>query len=476
MVVGPQDRQRRSPLGNDPLVPPPLLGAAAGLLVQPVYACADILTARGLLVEIDDEALPELALDDALPQQLLVSYSYFHPEEACFVNRVASLTLPDGWLSTVTAGGEPDFGDWRVVFETAPCLPIVDGAGFPFTGHQAGGQFAIAPSGELYLSVGDFGFDGTEGKLPPYPIVPDNSYGRVLQLTPGDGMWASEEVANGLRNPQGLTIDPQGRMWETEHGAMGGDELNLIRRGGNYGWPAVTLGVNYVEPKSDDKYWPFNAETGSHTGYYAPTFAWVPSIAPSNIRAVSGLSPRWDGDLIVGALKDRSITRLQLNGNRVIVAERIDVGRRVRYLEIGHGKLYVLFDYGELAVLTPHEMTESYADLEPLKDQVYDPENPSAVTVIANASILVSRGCIECHSGPGTPKLNGLYEKPIAAQRDIRYSPALASKGGTWTEANLRAFLTDPQAFAPGTEMPKRALSEKDIEEIIWALKLPDDW
>lgn len=405
-------------------------------------------------------------------EYLVVSYSYFHTNNQCFVARLAEAEMAAGWLTRLRNGENMQLGDWKVVFETSPCLPIVDNTGFPFTGHQAGGRMAVAASGDIFLTSGDYGFDGLEGKVPPHPQVPDSGYGKVFRITPSDAdTWTSEIYAMGLRNPQGITIDNQNRIWVSDHGAMGGDELDLITEGANYGWPAATMGVNYTTTDSDDKYWVFNQSQGDHTGFAPPAYAWIPSIAPANVKFISGLSPRWDGDLLVSALKQGSLVRLQLDGDRVVVAEHIGLSRRVRYVEVGHGRLYVLFDYGELAIFTPRDMTEEHVEFDPLLDETYDPANPDDVTFIASGSILSSRGCLECHSGGNAPNLAGLYDRDIASQPGVIYSDALRSKGGNWSEENLRAFLRNTQDFAPGTTMPTRTLSEEDITAIIDALK-----
>lgn len=404
-------------------------------------------------------------------ESLLTSYAYLHAEELCIVGRLAQSPLPPDWQDLLQQGQPLPKADWRVVFETTPCLPPVETAGYPFTGHQAGGQIAISPEGEIYLTVGDFGFDGTEGKVPPYPQQDGNSYGRVLRLTPTDsGPWHADTVALGLRNPQGLDFDARGRMWETEHGPMGGDELNLIRPGMNYGWPAVSLGANYTEEDSDEKHWPFNPVQGRHDGFTPPAFAWVPSIAPSNVRYISDLSPRWDGDLLVAALKDRSVVRLRLDDDRVVFAETIKLQRRVRQVEIGHGRLYILFDFGEFAILTPRAAGGEYVDLSTVMDQ-QGVSSDGERTIVGGGSILSLRGCTSCHSGSDTPSLTTVFGADIASQPGIDYSAALSAAPGTWTEESLRAFLANPQRFAPGTTMPAPSLSADDIESIIDALR-----
>jgi glucose/arabinose dehydrogenase len=139
---------------------------------------------------------------------------------------------------------------------------------------------------------------------------------------------------------------------------MGGDELNSIVPGADFGWPHVTLGVNYTEPASDAKFWPGNPNQGRHDGYWMPTFAWMPSIAPSAIRTISGFHPRWDGDLLIATLAGQSLHRIRLDGSHVLYDERIAVDRRIRAIEIAHGRIYILFDDGRFGVAMPHVMAD----------------------------------------------------------------------------------------------------------------------
>jgi cytochrome c2 len=291
-------------------------------------------------------------------------------------------------------------------------------------------------------------------------------------LTPVDsGLWDQDVLAMGLRNPQGIAVDELGRVWETEHAAMGGDELNLIAPGGNYGWPEVSLGVNYTDEASDVKYWPFNPEQGRHPGYAMPAYAWLPSVAPSSADFVHGLTPRWEGDLLVGTLKLGSLLRLRIEGNRVLYAEQIPFVRRIRYAAVAHGRIYVLFDNGELAVLTPREPVTNYVDFSGIFAR--DGQLPNPVSRVVSGSALAANGCFECHSGSAAARLPGILGTDIASQPGVAYSQALRSKSGNWTEDNLRAFLTDPQSFASGTTMPDRQISPAHIDAVIEEIRSP---
>jgi aldose sugar dehydrogenase len=251
-----------------------------------------------------------------------------------------------------------------------------------------------------------------------------------------------------------------------EHGPMGGDELNLIRQGANYGWPSVTLGVDYADVLVDDKRWPFSTRQGRHDNYEGPVFAWIPSIGVSNIKQVHDLHPRWDGDLLATSLREHSLHRLRLVGDRVAYEERIPFRDPVRYVDIGKGVIYLLFDSGQFATLRPR-LTPSL-----VAEKNHTPAPVSAASEPASeAGILATAGCIECHSSANAPRLAAIVGKPIATQPGVDYSTALLNKKANWTAENLRAFLRDTQGFAPGTQMPDPSLSEDEIEDVIAQLK-----
>ena len=156
----------------------------------------------------------------------------------------------------------------------------------------------------LVLGVGDFGFNGLAS---PHMISQDMSasYGKSILIHIKERR--SEIFTSGNRNPQGMYIDPQGNIWETEHGPQGGDELNLLKQGLNYGWPLVTYGTDYGTFA-----WPLNPKQGDHLGFEAPFFAWVPSIAVSDLIGVEkDLFPVWKGDLLVSSLNFKRLYRVQ---------------------------------------------------------------------------------------------------------------------------------------------------------------------
>jgi len=202
-----------------------------------------------------------------------------------------------------------------------------------------GGRMAFLPDGSLLLTTGD-GFDYREAAQDI-----DSGLGKVLRMnddgTPAGGNpfpAAPYVYSYGLRNPQGLAVTPSGTIWLHEHGPRGGDELNRIEPGLNYGWPAITFGVDYN-----------GAVISPHTaweGMAQPEHYWVPSIAPSGLAVYEGdLFPDWSGDLFVGALVDQEVRRLEISNGKVINEEAVfsEVAARVRDVRNGpDGALYLL--------------------------------------------------------------------------------------------------------------------------------------
>jgi glucose/arabinose dehydrogenase len=175
--------------------------------------------------------------------------------------------------------------------------------------------------------------------------------GRIPADNPfvGKEGWKPEKFTLGNRNIQGAALDPRtGKLWTHEHGPQGGDEINVIRSGGNYGWPVITYGVNYVIGTAIGE--------GTHkTGMAQPLHYWVPSIAPSGMTFYTGdRFPRWRGDLFVGSLKDRMLVRLDLDGEQVVGEERFlhDVLGRIRDVRTGpDGLIYLLTDENDGALV-----------------------------------------------------------------------------------------------------------------------------
>ena len=144
----------------------------------------------------------------------------------------------------------------------------------------------------------------------------------------------------GHRNPQGMFKHPiTGKIWTNEHGPRGGDEINIIKKGGNYGWPKITYGINYSGTSITDK--------REMPGMEQPLYYWVPSIAPSGMAfSTSGVYKDWEGDLFVGSLKFKYLERLVIKDKKVIKREKIldEIGRVRNVKEGPDGYLYLGVD------------------------------------------------------------------------------------------------------------------------------------
>jgi glucose/arabinose dehydrogenase len=211
------------------------------------------------------------------------------------------------------------------------------------TPQHYGGRLLFLDDGTLLLTTGD-GFDYREEAQNL-----DSELGKVLRINedgsvPGDNPFSEGPAQRiwsyGHRNPQGLVVSPGGVVYLHEHGPRGGDEINLIEPGKNYGWPAITHGVNY----SGARVSPFTEAEGMEQ----PLVYWVPSIAPSGMTWYEGDAfPQWRGDLFVGALVDREVRRIVLEQGEVVRQEALfsDLGERIRDVRTGRdGFLYLLTD------------------------------------------------------------------------------------------------------------------------------------
>jgi glucose/arabinose dehydrogenase len=236
-------------------------------------------------------------------------------------------------------------------------------------------RIVFAPDGTMYVTGADaFRFydsdlDGTEHTTPHEPDVRRNFTGRVIRINPDgtippDNPWlgratvARETFAHGFKDPEGAAIHPEtGELWLVDHGPQGGDELNIVRAGRDYGWPEVSYGVQYDARQPDGrKNVPIGTGATAMEGVEQPIYYWVPSIAPSGMAFYTGdLFPEWRGNLFVGAMAGRHLVRLVLHGERVAAEERLleELDLRIREVRQGpDGALYV-FGGDSLIRITP---------------------------------------------------------------------------------------------------------------------------
>ncbi len=224
----------------------------------------------------------------------------------------------------------------EVIFRQKPKLT----GGFHF-----GSRLVFAPDGTLYISMGDRGrmkraqdtsnHQGTIARVNDDGSIPrDNPFLNVPGALP-------EIYSYGHRNVQGMALNPQtGIVWAQEHGPKGGDEVNILKKGANLGWPEITYGINYDGS--------IISELTHKDGMEQPVLHWTPSIAPSGMAFYRGEKfPHWNGDLFVGALKDRHLMRIDLEGGKVVGQQILlkELGERIRDVRVGpEGLIYVLTD------------------------------------------------------------------------------------------------------------------------------------
>ena len=222
--------------------------------------------------------------------------------------------------------------------------PKVDG------GNHFGSRLAFSPDGTLFVTLGErFTFEPAQdlathlGKI--VRINPDGS-------VPADNPFVGQEGAlpeiwsYGHRNPQGAAIHPEtGKLWETEFGPLGGDELNIPQAGKNYGWPVVSWGKHYDGTDIPDP--------PTHPEFADAIAHWNPVISPSGIAFYTADAiPGWKGNLLIGGLSSEAIVRLTLDGEKVIEEERIPMGARIRDVAQGpDGAVYALTDESDGKVL-----------------------------------------------------------------------------------------------------------------------------
>ncbi len=381
-------------------------------------------------VRMGPHRITDMVVDTAnVPAKVYVSYQHWNPTDECFSVRVSAADVES---PSAGVAGEP----WTQIFETWPCIPPSTRLAWL----EAGGRLAWQ-AGKLLLTVGDFNLSQTMS--PPLSQDPATAYGKVHIL---DRSGQHEVFTIGHRNPQGLFVDRDQKIWLTEHGPQGGDEINLLQKGRNYGHPYFTYGTSYGR-----HYWPLAPTAHDHGDYTEPVHAFVPSIGISNlIRVASNLFPEWQNDLLVASLNGRSLYRVRLRDERAIYVEPLWIGSRIRDITEAPDGHILLWTGARVFVLAPGQ------------------SQPNAREAFVR--------CQNCHeTAPGAeplgPSLRGIVGSSVARDSQFPYSPALRSAGGNWTEDRLDAFLKDPNAFAPGSTMPGEVADETERRLLIDQLK-----
>jgi glucose/arabinose dehydrogenase len=307
---------------------------AKGEMGQPIAGLPAV-DARG------QGGLLDVALSPSFDSDRTIYWSYSEPRQGGNATSVARAVL---------SADRQRLDDVRVIFRA---MPTYDGD------KHFGSRLTFAPDGMLHISLGE----RSDAPMRPQSQLLDSHMGKNIRIRPdgsvppdnpfvGQAKALPEIWTIGHRNVQAAAFDPQGRFWQVEHGTQGGDELNLIEKGKNYGWPRVAYGEEYSGQ-------PIPNAVTTLSGTEQPVYYWDPVIAPSGAQFYTGDAfPAWRGSLFVGGLKDKRLVRLVLEKERVSGEEHllIDRGQRVRDVRQGpDGALYVVTDEknGELWKISP---------------------------------------------------------------------------------------------------------------------------
>jgi aldose sugar dehydrogenase len=284
--------------------------------------------------------LLDVALSPDFATTGLIYLSYAEPREG--TKNGTSLAR----AKLVAEGEEARLDELEVIFRQDPAYA---------SSVHFGSRIVFTPDGSLFVTLGERYAAREQAQNPGnhlgklVRLMPD---GRPYAANPKKDGWRPEIWSIGHRNVQGAALNPaSGKLWTIEHGARGGDEINIPQAGKNYGWPIITYGRDYTYAKIGE---------GTHkAGMEQPIYYWDPSIAPSGAAFYTGeLFPQWRGNLFVGALAGQALHRLVLDGEHVVGEEKLlsDLGERIRDVRQGpDGALWLLTDHpdGRVLRLTP---------------------------------------------------------------------------------------------------------------------------
>jgi glucose/arabinose dehydrogenase len=227
-----------------------------------------------------------------------------------------------GYGRLVLGQGQPRLEGYKTIWRQQP--KVTGGAHYSE-------RIAFAPDGTMFITSGErFQFAPAQD--------PNVDLGKVIHMTSEGQRIGGNYYTLGHRNLLGIAFAPDGRLWETEMGPMGGDELNLIQQGKNYGWPKASNGSNYDGSDIPDH------KPGD--GFEPPKVWWNPSISPSSLLIYSGdLFPQWKGDALIGGLSGEVFIHVRIRGDQAAKADQWDMGKRIREVAQGpRGEVYLLED------------------------------------------------------------------------------------------------------------------------------------
>lgn len=275
----------------------------------------------------------DVALDPDFKTNNMIFFSFSEPFENGNLTSVAKGKLSAD-LKTIA--------DVEVIFRATPS----------YNGDKHyGSRLVFDKDGNLFVSTGE----RSDKETRVYAQKTDNYLGKILKITkdgkpaPGnpfigkDG-YKPEIFAYGIRSPQGLALDEKGQIWDIEMGPRGGDEINLIQAGKNYGWGDVTYGIEYSGEK-------INNGTTQKAGTEQPVYYWDPVVSPSGVTFYTGNIEEWKNNLFIGCLSGEHINRIVIKDNKVVGEERLLLDQKERFRDVLNGmdgNLYGITDSGKL--------------------------------------------------------------------------------------------------------------------------------
>jgi glucose/arabinose dehydrogenase len=306
-----------------------------GKLSAPVSGLPEV-DARG------QGGLLDVALSPGFATDGLIYWSYAEPREGGNGTAVARGKLMDG--------PEPSVSGVQVIWRMTPTLDST---------LHFGSRLVFAPDGKLFITTGERSI--LPGRMQAQKL--DSAFGKVVRINPDGSVPADNPFVGragalpalwsiGHRNIQGAAMGPRGELWVVEHGPRGGDELNVVQGGKDYGWPTISYGIEYSGGK-------IGQGIAKADGMEQPVYYWDPVIAPGGMAFYDAdLFPDWKGSLFIGGMKPAHLARLTLDGYRVAGEERLleDLGQRIRDVNVGpDGALYLLTDEdaGRILKLVP---------------------------------------------------------------------------------------------------------------------------
>ena len=322
----------------------------------------------GSLLEVKKIILPMLPIETESSKQYILDLKYF--KNKLFVSYISynsNINVCDKLVVIEFSINDDNVQFSKSLFSSTPCISQPESPGWS----DAAGRLDT-DGAYLYVSGGMI-LNDLYLNYYPHPrvrIIPTqpetffqaekstNIFGAIAKVNLKT--LKAEKFATGLRGPQGLLWDSSRKLlWETEHGPRGGDELNIIEKNKNYGWPFVTLGRPYAERNlQGDNF--FSTIYGEHSNFTPPIFSWTPSIGVSQLVLIpknSNFNKNLQGNLLVSSLKDLSVYSLKVelkpNGSfsRILYSERIYIGHRIRDMENYNGRIILSTDSGEIIFL-----------------------------------------------------------------------------------------------------------------------------